>query len=96
MVVSNVMENITVVMENIAVVMVVVENIMVEYFLDLRNFGSRIGGVDDTSIVIDKLDRVKFAFQKEDTVARKNLSFENLGSTDSIGSEKMSIIAGWS
>ncbi|GKC29541.1 hypothetical protein Tco_1036835 [Tanacetum coccineum] len=35
--------------------------------------------VDDTPIVIDKLVRVTFAFQKEDTVARKNLSFVNLG-----------------
>nr|GEW65540.1 hypothetical protein [Tanacetum cinerariifolium] len=34
--------------------------------------------VDDTPIVIDKLVRVTSAFQKEDTVARKNLSFVNL------------------
>ncbi|GJV69503.1 nucleotide-binding alpha-beta plait domain-containing protein [Tanacetum coccineum] len=63
-------------MENVAVV---VENIVVEYFLDSRNFGSRMVVVDDTPIVIDKLVRVTFAFQKEDTVARKNLSFVNLG-----------------
>nr|GEU57991.1 putative reverse transcriptase domain-containing protein [Tanacetum cinerariifolium] len=40
---------------------------------------SRIVVVDDTPIVSDKLDRVTFAFHKEDTVARKNLSFVNLG-----------------
>nr|GEV80113.1 katanin p60 ATPase-containing subunit A-like 2 isoform X2 [Tanacetum cinerariifolium] len=56
--------------------MVVVENIVVEYFLDSQNFGSR---KEDTPIVIDKLVRVTFAFQKEDTVVRKNLSFVNLG-----------------
>ncbi|GJS40711.1 hypothetical protein Tco_0565754 [Tanacetum coccineum] len=59
--------------------MIVVKKIMVEYFLDSSNFGSRIVVVDDTPIVSDKLDRVTFAFQKEDTVARKNLSFVNLG-----------------
>ncbi|GKC91107.1 hypothetical protein Tco_1151756 [Tanacetum coccineum] len=76
-----------IVVKNIAVVMVVVENIVVEYFLDSQNFGSRkkdtvvmVIVVDDTPIVIDKLVRVTFAFQKEDTVARKNLSFVNLGS----------------
>nr|GFC76613.1 hypothetical protein [Tanacetum cinerariifolium] len=63
-----------IVMENVAVV----ENIVVEYFLDSRNFESRMV-VDDTPIVIDKLVRVTFAFQKEETVARKNLSFMNLG-----------------
>nr|GEX10410.1 hypothetical protein [Tanacetum cinerariifolium] len=63
-------------MENIAVVMVVVENITVEYFLDSRNFGSRlVVGVDDTQVVVDKLDRVSFTFQTKDTVARENLSF---------------------
>nr|GEV61935.1 hypothetical protein [Tanacetum cinerariifolium] len=64
-----------IVMEDVAVV----ENIVVEYFLDSRNFGSRMVVVDDMSIVIDKLVRVTFAFQKEETVARKNLSFVNLG-----------------
>ncbi|GJW29884.1 putative reverse transcriptase domain-containing protein, partial [Tanacetum coccineum] len=77
-----VMENIAVVMvvvENIAAVMIVVKNIVVEYFLDSRNFGSRlVVVVDDTQVVIDKLDRVSFAFQTEDTVARKNLIFVNL------------------
>ncbi|GJV04837.1 hypothetical protein Tco_1338406 [Tanacetum coccineum] len=75
-----------VVVKNVAVVMVVVENIVVEYFLDSQNFRSRkedtvvmVVVVDDTPIVIDKLVRVTFAFQKEDTVARKNLSFVNLG-----------------
>ncbi|GKF72021.1 hypothetical protein Tco_0208135, partial [Tanacetum coccineum] len=69
-----------VVMENIAVVMVVVKNIAVEYLLDSRNFGSRlVVGVDDTQVVVDKLDRVSFAFQAEDTVARKNLSFVTMG-----------------
>ncbi|GJW83885.1 hypothetical protein Tco_0157030 [Tanacetum coccineum] len=68
-----------VVVENIAVTMIVVKNIVVEYFLDSRNFGSRIVGVDDTPSVIDKLDQVTFAFQKEDMVPRKNLSFVNLG-----------------
>ncbi|GJX77333.1 hypothetical protein Tco_0324144 [Tanacetum coccineum] len=63
-----------IVMENVAVV----ENIVVEYFLDSRNFGSRMVVVDDTPIVIDKLVRVTFAFQKEETVARKNLSFVNI------------------
>ncbi|GJY13597.1 hypothetical protein Tco_0382906 [Tanacetum coccineum] len=79
-----VVENIAVVMmvvENIAV-MIVVKKIVVEYFLDSSNFGSRIVVVDDTPIVIDKLVRVTFAFQKEDTVARKNLSFVNLGLSD--------------
>ncbi|GJR21239.1 hypothetical protein Tco_0969766 [Tanacetum coccineum] len=65
-----------IVMEKIAVVMALVENIAVEYFLDSRNFRSRlVVGVDDTQVVVDKLDRVSFAFQTEDTVARKNLSF---------------------
>ncbi|GJS26454.1 hypothetical protein Tco_0487074 [Tanacetum coccineum] len=59
--------------------MVVVENIMVEYFLDSRNFGSRMVVVDDTTIVIDKLDRVTIVFQNEDTV-RKDLSFVTPGS----------------
>ncbi|GKB53997.1 hypothetical protein Tco_0904750, partial [Tanacetum coccineum] len=54
------------------------EKIVVEYFLDSSNFGSRIVVVDDTPIVIDKLFRVTIGFQKEDTVARKNLSFVNL------------------
>ncbi|GKF09377.1 hypothetical protein Tco_0043601 [Tanacetum coccineum] len=60
--------------------------VVVEYFLDSQNFGSRkedtvviVVVVEDTPIVIDKLVRVTFAFQKEDTVARKNLSFVNLG-----------------
>nr|GFA41408.1 RNA-directed DNA polymerase, eukaryota, reverse transcriptase zinc-binding domain protein [Tanacetum cinerariifolium] len=52
------------------------ENIVVGYFLDSQNFGSR---KEDTPVVIDKLVQVTFAFQKEDTVARKNLSFVNLG-----------------
>nr|GFB81488.1 hypothetical protein [Tanacetum cinerariifolium] len=65
-----------VVVKNVAVVMVVVENIVVEYFLDSQNFESR---KEDTPIVIDKLVRVTFAFQKEDTVARKNLNFMNMG-----------------
>nr|GFA83727.1 hypothetical protein [Tanacetum cinerariifolium] len=56
---------------------VVMKNIAVEYFLDLRNFGSRIVGVDDTQAVFDK--RVSFAFQTEDTVASKNLSFVTMG-----------------
>ncbi|GJU59407.1 hypothetical protein Tco_1237173 [Tanacetum coccineum] len=77
-----------VVVENIAVVMIVVIKVVVEYFLDSSNFRSRIVVVDDTPIVIDKLDRVTIAFQKEDTV-RKNLSFVTPGSTDSI-------VAGWS
>ncbi|GJX40820.1 hypothetical protein Tco_0255810 [Tanacetum coccineum] len=47
-----------IVMENNAVVMIVMKNIAVEYFLDLRNFESRIVvGVDDTQVVVDKLDR---------------------------------------
>ncbi|GJW86378.1 putative reverse transcriptase domain-containing protein [Tanacetum coccineum] len=56
------------------------------YFLDSKNVESRkedtvvmVVVVDDTPIVIDKLVRVTFAFQKEDTVARTNLSFVNLG-----------------
>nr|GEW62068.1 hypothetical protein [Tanacetum cinerariifolium] len=86
-------QRIMVVMENIAFVMIVVENIMVEYFLDLGNFGSRTAvGVDDTQVV-DKLDRVLFAFHTEDMVARKNLSFVTMGQTDSIGSEKTGIVA---
>ncbi|GJY78588.1 hypothetical protein Tco_0484389 [Tanacetum coccineum] len=75
-----------VVVKNVAVVMVVVEKIVVWYFLDSKNFGSHKEDtvvmavvVEDTQIVIDKLVRVTFAFQKEDTVARKNLSFVNLG-----------------
>ncbi|GJV84611.1 retrovirus-related pol polyprotein from transposon TNT 1-94 [Tanacetum coccineum] len=69
-----------IVMENIVVLMVVMENIAVEYFLDLGYFGSRIVvGVDDTQVVDDKLDRVSFAFQMEDTIARKNLSFVTMG-----------------
>ncbi|GKD38680.1 hypothetical protein Tco_1258887, partial [Tanacetum coccineum] len=69
-----------IVMEKIAVVMVVVENITVKYFFDLRNFRSRlVVGVDDTQVVVDKLDRVSFAFQTEDRVARKNLSFVTMG-----------------
>ncbi|GJX04796.1 hypothetical protein Tco_0190712 [Tanacetum coccineum] len=56
-----------IVMKKIAVVMAVVENITVKYFFDLRNFGSRlVVGVDDTQVVVDKLDRVSFAFQTED------------------------------
>ncbi|GKC24352.1 hypothetical protein Tco_1026502 [Tanacetum coccineum] len=58
--------------------MIVVKKVVVEYFLDSSNFGSRIVVVDDTPIVIDKLDRVTIAFQKEDTV-RKNLSFVTSG-----------------
>nr|GEU59113.1 hypothetical protein [Tanacetum cinerariifolium] len=58
---------------------IVMKNIMVEYFLDSRNFGSRMVVVDDTPIVIDNLGRVTFAFQNEETIARKNLSFVNLG-----------------
>ncbi|GJZ36065.1 hypothetical protein Tco_0581882 [Tanacetum coccineum] len=69
-----------VVVENIAVVMIVVKKVVVEYFLDSSNFGSRIVVVDDTPIVIDKLDRVTIAFQKEDTV-RKNLSFVTPGAS---------------
>ncbi|GKE02294.1 hypothetical protein Tco_1390277, partial [Tanacetum coccineum] len=72
-----------VVVKNVAVV---VEKIVVEYFLDSKNFGSRkedtvvmVVIVDDTPIVIDMVVQVTFAFQKEDTVARKNLSFVNLG-----------------
>nr|GEU76560.1 hypothetical protein [Tanacetum cinerariifolium] len=69
-----------IVMENIAVVMVVVENMTVEYFLDSPNFGSRlVVGLDDTQVGVDKLACLSFAFQTEDTVARKNLSFVNLG-----------------
>ncbi|GJZ47792.1 hypothetical protein Tco_0601624 [Tanacetum coccineum] len=60
--------------------MIVKENIAVEYFLDLRNFGSRIVvGVNDTQVVVDKLHQVSFVFQTEDTVARKNLSFVTMG-----------------
>nr|GEU79577.1 zinc finger, PMZ-type [Tanacetum cinerariifolium] len=52
---------------------------VVEYFLDSRNFGSRmVVVVDDTTIVLDKLDRVIIVFQKEDT-ATKNLSFVTPG-----------------
>ncbi|GJT52065.1 hypothetical protein Tco_0978222 [Tanacetum coccineum] len=66
-------------MENIVVVM---ENIVVVYFLDIENFGSRIiVGVDDTQAVVDKLDRVSFTFHTEDTVAMKNLSFVMMGKT---------------
>ncbi|GKA70597.1 hypothetical protein Tco_0776736, partial [Tanacetum coccineum] len=72
-----------VVVKNVAVV---VEKIVVEYFLDSKNLGSRkedtvvmVVIVDDTPIVIDMVVQVTFAFQKEDTVARKNLSFVNLG-----------------
>nr|GEY05956.1 hypothetical protein [Tanacetum cinerariifolium] len=54
---------------------IVIENIVVEYFLDSPNFGSRMVDVDDTPIVIDKLDRVTFAFHKEVTVGRKNFEF---------------------
>ncbi|GJW94300.1 putative ribonuclease H-like domain-containing protein [Tanacetum coccineum] len=68
-----------IVVENIAAVMIVMKKIVVEYFLDSSNFRSRIVVVDDTPIVSDKLDRVTFAFHKEGTVARKNLSFVNLG-----------------
>ncbi|GKC95471.1 hypothetical protein Tco_1160913 [Tanacetum coccineum] len=72
-----------IVMKNIAVVMVVMENIAVGYFLDLGDFGSRIVvGVDDTQVVVDKLDRVSFAFQTEDTVVRKNMSFVMMGYGD--------------
>ncbi|GJU76317.1 hypothetical protein Tco_1273387, partial [Tanacetum coccineum] len=56
------------------------ENFVVAYFLDSSNFGSCVVDFDDMPIVSDKLDRgVTFAFQKGDTVARKNLSFVNLG-----------------
>nr|GEY01852.1 hypothetical protein [Tanacetum cinerariifolium] len=49
--------------------------------IDLENFGTRIVvGVDDTQVVVDKLDRVSFAFHTKDTVARKNLSFVTMGS----------------
>ncbi|GJZ28453.1 hypothetical protein Tco_0573100 [Tanacetum coccineum] len=75
-----------VVLKNIVVVRIVMENIVVEYFLDSRNSRSRMVDVDDTPIVIDKLDRVTFAFQKEETVARKNLSFVNLGHDDVVAS----------
>ncbi|GJU99086.1 zinc knuckle CX2CX4HX4C containing protein [Tanacetum coccineum] len=69
-----------IVMENNAVVMIVMKNIAVEYFLDLRNFESRIVvGVDDTQVVVDKLDRVSFAFHTVDTGARKKLSFVTKG-----------------
>ncbi|GJT48612.1 hypothetical protein Tco_0974769 [Tanacetum coccineum] len=79
MVVENIVDA-TVVVKNIAVVMTVVKKIVVAYFLDSCNFGSRIVDFDDTPIVSDKLDRgVTFAFQKGDTVAT-NLSFGNLGS----------------
>nr|GEY13294.1 hypothetical protein [Tanacetum cinerariifolium] len=62
-----------IVMEKIAVV-------TVEDFLDSRKFESRrVVGVDDTQVVVDKLTRVAFVFQTEDTIARKNLSFVNLG-----------------
>ncbi|GJY44703.1 zf-CCHC domain-containing protein [Tanacetum coccineum] len=88
-----------IVVKNIAVVMVVVENIVVEYFLDSQNFGSRkkdtvvmVIVVDDTPIVIDKLVRVTFAFQKEDTVARKNLSFVNLGMQSKHRSSKLIMV----
>ncbi|GJX46130.1 hypothetical protein Tco_0271320 [Tanacetum coccineum] len=57
-----------------------------EYFLDSSNFGNRIVVVNDTLIVSDKLDWVTFAFQKEDTVARKNLNF----SVDSSDESKIS------
>ncbi|GKB70964.1 hypothetical protein Tco_0932376 [Tanacetum coccineum] len=58
------------------VVMIVMENIAVVYFLDLGNFGIRdVVGFDDTQVVVDKLVRVSFAFQTQDTAARKNLSF---------------------
>nr|GFA31272.1 hypothetical protein [Tanacetum cinerariifolium] len=72
------------------------EKILVAYFLDSCNFGSRIVDFDDTPIVSDKLDRgVTFTFQKGDTVAT-NLSFGNLREKDSVGSKKLSIVAGWS
>ncbi|GKE27425.1 hypothetical protein Tco_1442809, partial [Tanacetum coccineum] len=67
-----------IVMEKIAAVIVVVEKIAVEDFLGSRNFGSLVG-VDDTQVVVDKLGWVTFAFQTEDTVARKSLSFVNHG-----------------
>ncbi|GKE56619.1 hypothetical protein Tco_1495804, partial [Tanacetum coccineum] len=52
------------------------EGLCLVYFFDLRNFGSRlVVGVDDTQVVVDKLDRVSFAFQMEDRVGRKNLSW---------------------
>ncbi|GJY45136.1 hypothetical protein Tco_0433349 [Tanacetum coccineum] len=83
MVVMIVIENIVVVMiviENIVVVMIVIENITIVYFLDFGNFGSRdVVGFDDTQVVVDKLVRVSFAFQTQDTVARKNLSFVTMG-----------------
>nr|GEY80081.1 hypothetical protein [Tanacetum cinerariifolium]GEZ02803.1 hypothetical protein [Tanacetum cinerariifolium] len=82
-----------IVMEKNAIVMAVVEKIVVEDFLDSRNFGILVG-VNDTQVVADKLARMTFAFQTEDTVARKNLNFVNLGWTNSIGSKKTSIVAG--
>ncbi|GKE97247.1 hypothetical protein Tco_1582102, partial [Tanacetum coccineum] len=67
---------VVIVMENIAVMIIVMESIAVVYFFDLGNFESQIVvGVDDKQVVIDKLDRVSFAFHTEDTVARKNLIF---------------------
>ncbi|GKF40439.1 hypothetical protein Tco_0120500 [Tanacetum coccineum] len=66
----------TVVSQGIVVVVIVMENIVVVYFFDLGNFESQIVvGVDDTQVVVDKLDWVSFAFHTEDTVARKNLIF---------------------
>ncbi|GJT93828.1 hypothetical protein Tco_1082673 [Tanacetum coccineum] len=66
----------TVMSQGIVVVVIVMENIVVVYFFDLGNFESQIVfGVDDTQVVVDKLDRVSFAFHTEDTVARKNLIF---------------------
>ncbi|GKA20721.1 hypothetical protein Tco_0700710 [Tanacetum coccineum] len=68
-----------IVMENIAFVLVVMENITVEYLLDLGDFESRIvAGVDDTQVV-DKPNLVSFAFQTEDTVVRKHLCFVTMG-----------------
>ncbi|GKC00946.1 hypothetical protein Tco_0987082 [Tanacetum coccineum] len=66
-----------IVIENIVVVM---ENIAIVYFLDFGNFGIRdVVGFDDTQVVVYKLVRQSFAFQTQDTVAMKNLSFVTIG-----------------
>ncbi|GJT04704.1 hypothetical protein Tco_0839166 [Tanacetum coccineum] len=80
MVVSQRIVVVIIVIENIVVVMIVIENIVVVYFSDFENFKSRdVVGFDDTQVVVDKLVRVSFAFQMQDMIARKNLSFVTMG-----------------
>ncbi|GJZ54774.1 NB-ARC domains-containing protein [Tanacetum coccineum] len=84
-----------IVMENIAVVLVVMENITVEYLLDLGDFESRIvAGVDDTQVV-DKPNFVSFHSKQRILVDEVAFVFCRMGSISLLTMATTSVPQWW-